>query len=279
MKKYIKLLLVGAAVNAITATCASAFASNFSSEPGFAQDFLTPNGRPAVTWSSDPGVGGVAGRVNASASDGTVDTAAFYATAARSSFGSFSSGSSYSVSVFGLTGDGIGPTTAISIFGLGIGTAAETTVASGQTGWRMDVRHTTNASEGNPLVTMRLRNELGGSSPSVDSASFAILSNTWYEMRMDATALGGNVYSVTTSIFDWGLDGLTGGSLVESVSADLTNAGVGLSDLFAGFFVRNSNGFVAADNLMVVPEPGTYAFLFGLGAFGVVLLRRRSSAV
>jgi hypothetical protein len=275
MKLLRNPFIIGTVAAMMAASCDAAIIANtFGTEAGYTANFTTPTGRPALIWSSDAGVGEVAGRLNA----GT-DPSSFYAAATTASFGTFSTGSSYTVSVFGLTVASIGQSSNISIFGVGIGTAASTTVTTGQVGWRMDIRQVGNSSTEGPLVAMRLRNELGSSSPSVDSGDFTIQSSTWYEMRMVATALGSNEFSVTTSVLDWGSDGLTGGSVVQSVTETFTNANVGSSGLHAGFFVRTQNGFVAADNLTVVPEPRAYGAFLGLIACGLVVLRRRSGVV
>ncbi len=120
-----------------------------------------------------------------------------------------------------------------------------------------------------------------------DAATFALVQNNWYQLRLDLTYSGSNLFSATAALYNWGADGLTGGSQLASfASSALTgSAGGNLSTLVntnlnAGFWGRTSNSGVRAmaiDNFSVtaIPEPSTYAAVAGLGVLALVAFRRR----
>jgi len=105
--------------------------------------------------------------------------------------------------------------------------------------------------------------------------------DNWYEIRAAITkkATAGQ-FTLVLSLYDWGADGVTGGSQVgSSWTLDGTGAAAGLStlwnatDAYYGFraAVASGRGVRGLDNFATMPEPA----LLGVLALGGLWLRRK----
>lgn len=97
--------------------------------------------------------------------------------------------------------------------------------------------------------------------PGTSLTDAGLLADTWYNFRVDYNAVGGMFTSA-----DIYLNNTLAGT-VSGFSID-PSAGVNLE-------LRSQNTLTVIDNFSVIPEPSTYAALFGLFAIGLVLIRRR----
>lgn len=136
----------------------------------------------------------------------------------------------------------------------------------------------------------------GGSGDIISTTS--MVEGNWYQMKFDLVFnqdLGTPTSSTFTvsslSVQDWGVSGVDAGSIVLSIDSRTVNGNL-LPLLVGSDFNTNSSGYAyitgnkqrggnVLDNISVstisaVPEPSIYALFIGLGAIGVVGLRRRS---
>lgn len=131
----------------------------------------------------------------------------------------------------------------------------------------------------------------GGTLATNNDTNFGVLTNNnWYQLRLDLTSSSSTSISATVSLYDWGTNGVTGGTLVDSFTTSLTGSvGGNMStmfnaDLWAGFLAKSTNGSGArafqVDNFSAsaIPEPSAFAALAGLGAIGLAATRRRRRA-
>jgi hypothetical protein len=86
--------------------------------------------------------------------------------------------------------------------------------------------------------------------------------NEWFNFRMDYTVVGGFAESAEFFVNNVSL-GTIGG---------LSNIEIGAGTTFE---IRSQNSLSYVNNLQIIPEPSTYAALFGLLAIGLVVVRRR----
>ncbi len=257
---------LGLAALATAAHGQTFFVDTFSS--GFS-GYNTPSGRSSFTHTSAAGVGGSSGAVTPSNISAAINS---------TTIGSFNSnGGAITTSVYfrthgELTTDG----TALNLASLGVGDSSTVLFATG-TNFSVDVRHT-----GSGNNSLRLRQNDSGTGQ-VLSSSFSLAINTWYELSFTITHTSGTSYSLEASLFNWGGDGLTGGTQVNNASITTTftsSIGTG-TNLFAGFLARNDNdntrNVALVDNFQVgvIPEPSSAAALAGLAVLGGAALRRR----
>ncbi|MGF1531547.1 MAG: hypothetical protein ACFCU4_09330 [Puniceicoccaceae bacterium] len=223
------------------------------------------------------GVGGVAGRY-ATPLAGNLN----YAAANTNSFGSFNDELEYTASVYFLTTSTLGTIGGTNLAGVGITRDNTQLFDGGAIGQIYVEARTTNSGPADSTTqrqaNLRLRNNDSSASQQL-SSTFDLLANNWYEISLTVASLGSNQYSVSSEIFAWGTDGVTGGLSIGSTSPfTFTNDQIAESDaLFAGLRGRgvNDEGTVALDNLTVVPEPSAGAIWLGLFSVTFLLARRR----
>ena len=167
-----------------------------------------------------------------------------------------------------------------SYVGFGINTTNDNPVASAGivAGITTAAGTGTDPSALNHTLLLTSRNNVPGTTNSNDTSTFTLSTDNWYEIKLDLSYTGSNNFSATTELYNWGTDGVTGGTLVDSYTATRSLSSIVGTDLYGGFQARSTGGGglrpQAADNfsLTSVPEPTSIALLT-LG--GMCLLRRR----
>lgn len=130
----------------------------------------------------------------------------------------------------------------------------------------------------NGSSTVQLRIRSNNATPFTTSfAQSALTAGEWYRMTYQVTLNGDGTIANLVALYSIGADGLATPVEVDSVSGNVTNAGVLASgSAFSGYDIRNtnSNGIDAIDNLGVafVPEPSAVVMVL---AGGVVMAGRR----
>lgn len=174
--------------------------------------------------------------------------------------------------------------------GVGFNTVNTAALASGSYAFAV-MKTLSNDGTNATSVALGVNYRNGGSGATAIDTSFGNLAqNTWYQLRLDLTYQGSNAFSAQVSLFDWGLDGVTGGSLLDTFTTPLNgSSGSTMStfvntDLNSGFRSQTANAGIRAlqvDNFSAtaVPEPSALALLFGGGLTMLLLRRRRNSTV
>lgn len=128
--------------------------------------------------------------------------------------------------------------------------------------------------------TLEIRTHANGDTGTTSASdSFAVTDDTWYRVDANFAIASATEWDVTSTVTDYGSDGLTAGATVASSNGSITFSDAALGTLWAAMTQAENDrtGILAYDNMTVaVPEPSTYAFLFGLVCLGWIGYRRRS---
>lgn len=108
-------------------------------------------------------------------------------------------------------------------------------------------------------------------------------SNTdWYRLSLSLVRTSGSLLTLTASIYDLGSDGTGTPTLVSgsTLSLDITNVALSAdTSVYTGFRVDSNTAFTGGDNLLLVPEPGSFALLITGVLFLLLGQRRRQHPV
>lgn len=131
---------------------------------------------------------------------------------------------------------------------------------------------------GATTVQLRIRNDNATPFTTTFNQS-ALTAGNWYRLTYQATLNGDGTIANLVTLYAIGADGLATPVEVDSVSGDVTNAGLLAStESYSSYDIRNanSNGIDAIDNLNVafIPEPSALA-LVALGGVALGGRRRR----
>lgn len=179
-----------------------------------------------------------------------------------------------------------------------INTSVSTNGSNLRVGFQMDPTQTiggggfigatlnTSANNGTNATAMNLgfdsRNNVGGSTISGNDTSFGVTTDdTWYELKLTLTYNGSNNFTGVVDLYSWGVDGNTGGALVDTYNTGtISRSSLVSTNIYGGFqSSQNNQGFriETLDNfsMTAVPEPSTYAMLAG-ALTTLMVFRRRS---
>ncbi|MCC5842469.1 MAG: PEP-CTERM sorting domain-containing protein [Opitutales bacterium] len=99
-------------------------------------------------------------------------------------------------------------------------------------------------------------------STNVSLTGVTIPFNEWFNFRMEYSVVGGFAQSAEFFVNNVSIGMISG----------LDNIAIGAG---TNFEIRSQNSLSYVNNLQIIPEPSTYAALFGLLAIGLVVVRRR----
>jgi hypothetical protein len=119
----------------------------------------------------------------------------------------------------------------------------------------------------------------------IDGATSGLAANSWYLFTLNLTA-GATTYTQTVTLEPYDSNGVSAGSAFNVITGGGyvydAPALIGASTVYAGFYGGASGGAhnaVAIDNFSVtasaIPEPSTYAALFGLMTLILTAYRKR----
>lgn len=234
-----------------------------------------------MTWGATAGVGGGGGvLVTNSAADNffyrpdPVDnaTSAFNFSALTAGQG-FSSSADFLWSASNTTSD----LTDLTSLNMGFSTARPSNALSAAPGSSSFISGSL-IRNGATTVQLRIRNDNATPFTTTFNQS-ALTAGNWYRLTYQATLNGDGTIANLVTLYAIGADGLATPVEVDSVSGDVTNAGLLAStESYSSYDIRNanSNGIDAIDNLNVtfIPEPSALA-LVALGGVALAGRRRR----
>ena len=265
LPQFALIVLVASALS----THAATISYDFSSESQYTDNFTfvgTGGASGVINWSSSPGVGGTAGRVDFAVTAGgnssmiyTNDT--FDLNAGPITVSYFFLGSAYT-------------NTNVSRVALGL-SYDQTSFVTQQRGESRLIKN------GLTSATFEVRSSTGGTSTS----GLTLVSNDWYQIsttyQLSSTTNG---LDITSSISNFGSTGEGTPTLLGTATGTYVNpnfftsfgSGVALP-LYLGIELQNNGGGgIALDNvnIVTVPEPGSL-WMMGFGAIGLLLWHNR----
>lgn len=274
MKKSLPLCLLSSALLAAPAgLSAQIFIDDFSSADPLANYANGTGNRMAYSHNA------AEERLDGSVpSEGSHTSAAAWST----SLGSFEDFPSYSFAIDFLTAEMAGNPNNNNI-AIGFSTVASDWYGT-FVGIEATLRHEA-SNQGSHFLRIRGEGGAGARHGQFTGSGISLQADTWYTLMMTVSATATpNVYDVVAGVYTAGLSPvLVAGSLVSD-SINMASGGTALNPsdtLYAGFAsTLNDNpsglfGVTSVDNFIVIPEPRTYALLFGLAAVGLACLRRR----
>ncbi len=253
----------------------AAFAAVLISDP-FTTDFnnfttqTAGSGTDGMTWSADPGVGGVSGRINAGSASQYHMNLVYYSGPGAAI--TWEENQPYAVSIFFLPGT---PSSDISHVFTGF---IRNEFSNFETGGSSVAGRMRNDGNGTYLTLYQQGTQVGG-----NSDTFTLSNTLWYELETTMRLANATTGNISVNLYSRGADGTDERTLVESISANnvtIGNNGFSASTFFAGFGGGNNSGnnIAAFDNFNVtaiaIPEPGTLTLL-GM-ALGMLALFRRA---
>ncbi len=99
--------------------------------------------------------------------------------------------------------------------------------------------------------------------------------NVWYQFSFDNVDIVAGTWDFTVSLWDDGTE-----DFIDSISRTGLAFENSVSDLAQMGIMHNAAGTnpgTNIDNFAIIPEPSTFALLFGMSAFGFILWRRRKA--
>lgn len=268
MKKFLSLALLTAS---LAAAQAQLMFDNFNSNTVQFGNFAAQNvlGSDGLVWSSANGVANVSGRINAFGAGNHFDSVFYNPTGGSSGNITWTTGTTYSASIFFLSGTAA--------------TGNVFQVMSGfirSTGSNFDVSGSSlygqvrQDSSGNPYLRIRT-----ATTNLATSSTFTLTSNLWYELETTMNLSSGTTGDFGVFLYTRGTDGTDPRTLVTSVTVTggtLSGTGFNTSDFWSGFGGGNNSGnnIAAFDNFTVILEPSTSALL-ACGLAELTIFRRR----
>jgi hypothetical protein len=244
----------------------------FTTEAGFTDNFdPTTN----YSWSSAPGVGGSAGRIN---SDGDAGSGNANRTYYDTTFSWSEDDNSLHLSVYFLGQAATNST----LLRQGVGISANNTTnfltgGASTVGWRL-------IKSGTSSFSFDFKYGSGGSdAANISTANFNLVTNNWYKLDIVLTRSDtANAFTYSAALENWGTTGSALVSSIASVSnAAFTNAGLyTASQLYTGVAAANiGGGFTAFDQFYMgaepIPEPSEMLLLsLGVGALWLQMRRK-----
>ncbi len=208
--------------------------------------------------------------------NGTAEASRVSSATHKTSIGTFNGFTTFNMSVDFLTTANASTQNNASVGLLGISDSA-TTFSNSFNGFDVTVKGVQSEVGGaSGDARLRIRMNDSGTGELLSSTKFTTADSTWYTLNLSLTQNSTNNFTVSASIT------LQGSSTVIASIAPtaVTNNSIGgTTSLYAGFGVgldSTLKGGAAADNFVVVPEPGAIALL-GLGSLGLLAFRRRRS--
>ncbi|MEX2382266.1 MAG: PEP-CTERM sorting domain-containing protein [Opitutales bacterium] len=228
----------------------------------------------ALSWSSANGVGGTSGRVGVPQSTATSDTTAVYN---QTSF-DLTTGDTFETSIYFLIPDPIGGNAFITAAQIGFTSENNQGFLNNSGFAYISSRVRANATGDTYILESQFKNPTDGATNVDTTGTFNLSVDNWYKLTATYTDVGSS-FDYTATVQNFGTDGITTGSVVESISGNMAQTSLSGTDTTAWAAFR-SNGHVsenkvlALDNFAVIPEPGTLVIL-GFALTTLAVFRRR----
>ena len=262
--KMLGRLIPGLALLTFAAVSANAVTIDFDQESDFTNNFTVADDNGGITYSTDPGVGGVSGRLNTAVPTGNGDTLYYD--------GVFDLNNGPITTSFFFLADAYTNNGEFSRIALGISATEANLQGNVEAQARLLKSNNTNT------AVFQIRDANPGATSTSD---VSLTENHWYlfsaTYSVSATA---NSYDITASLDDYGTTGTTFASTIATASGTRTQgslfSGGDALPVNIGILPQNAGGGAEAlDNFTAIPELGTTSLYIGFIALVTLGLRKK----
>jgi len=262
--------LVG--VTTLTANVTTEF--NSPSDVSSRFDTIDSGAAGSIDYSTDAGIGGVAGRVNLADIGDASGKGLYTVGTVDPNEGGFTSSFFFLAEEY--------TTTTPSRIALGLSPDQTNLRANSE----VQVRLIKNGATNGTFEVRDSKNDSGGDN--INTTNVTLVDNHWYLFSVDFSNFASGSMNLDASITDYGTVGTVAGSVIATAKAgravppdDFLDSGTRVP-LYIGILAQNDGGgALALDNInmpntAVIPESNNFALLASLSSLAFILIRRRS---